>query len=120
MILVKLRGESGQWAGVLQLHVEPTRSGSDQSDENGLQGSRLELVEVAAASWFEQEEAKFCSVSKNELHHPERPKKSLKYEYYYVMWISRSGEVAYRQGLGRVEKNIWEAQKRENIHLRLG
>jgi hypothetical protein len=50
----------------------------------------------------------------------ERPKYSGLYEWYNVLWIVWKDDTAYRKGLGRVQKEIWEAQPLEWIDLMLG
>lgn len=41
-------------------------------------------------------------------------------EVYYVMWIEWEDEVAYRRGLGRVERSAWETLDRQWVDLVLG
>jgi hypothetical protein len=42
------------------------------------------------------------------------------YEFYNVLWIEWTGGIAYRKGLGRVNKAAWEAADRELIDVVLG
>jgi hypothetical protein len=51
----------------------------------------------------------------------ERPKpRHEMYEFYNVLWIEWKKGVAYRKGIGRVMKDIWECQALESIDLTLG
>jgi hypothetical protein len=55
--------------------------------------------------------------------HDERPKagiKDSKYEWYNVLWVEWEEGIAYRKGVGRIEKAMWEAQELEWIDLVLG
>lgn len=91
-----------------------------QDEIGGLQGKLVELVEVARGrktyrdfGWgmpFFQEEHSLEMVS------PEAGR----YEYYYVLWVEWENDVAYRRGLGRVIKSVWESQAKEKIRLLLG
>ena len=42
------------------------------------------------------------------------------YEFYWVMWISWEGGIAYRRGIGRVFKGAWEREVKGEIDLMLG
>jgi hypothetical protein len=42
------------------------------------------------------------------------------YECYHVMWIEWNDKIAYRKGIGRVYKQIWEAMDLEPISVMLG
>ncbi|GKU06487.1 tol protein [Fusarium langsethiae] len=41
------------------------------------------------------------------------------YAFYNVLFIERKDGVAYRQGIGRVDKSAWEAESRQEINLLL-
>ncbi|RGP79278.1 heterokaryon incompatibility [Fusarium longipes] len=43
-----------------------------------------------------------------------------KFEFYNVLLIEWKDGIAYRQGIGRVDKSAWEAESREQIDLVLG
>lgn len=43
----------------------------------------------------------------------ERTEPFERYEYYNVLWIEWEDGIAYRKGVGRVEKGMWEAQPLE-------
>jgi hypothetical protein len=42
------------------------------------------------------------------------------FEFYNVLWVGWRDGVAVRQGIGRVDKAVWELQSREEINLVLG
>lgn len=50
----------------------------------------------------------------------ERPKNGFWYEFYNVLWIFQDRGIAYRKGIGRVQKNIWESQEVEKLDVVLG
>jgi hypothetical protein len=41
-------------------------------------------------------------------------------EFYYVLWIEWENGIAYRKGLGRVLKEAWEREVKDEIDLILG
>jgi hypothetical protein len=90
----------------------------DESDDMIQEPSEaIELVEVAKG---------FCRDTTSphpgfrEIDHPDKPKNGDWYEYYWVMWVELARGIAYRKGLGRVCKHVWEAQRREEVDLMLG
>lgn len=111
--LFSLRDKAGAWAGALQPEVS-----IDESDET-IRGPSVvvELVEVAKG---------FCRDTTTphpglqEIDHPDKPRNGEWYDYYWVMWVEWIHGIAYRKGLGRVCKQVWEAQKREEVDLMLG
>jgi hypothetical protein len=112
---VSLRDRTNPCVGFLQLH--------DRADTFGpeLHSQPLQLVEVARGS-RENNKGLIGLSSLPEWWHSEWLRRGLSptYEYYHVMWIEWKGEVAYRKGLGRVEKGAWESQELEWIDLTLG
>jgi hypothetical protein len=50
----------------------------------------------------------------------ERKSKGVRYEFYNVFWIQWEDGIAYRKGIGRVEKDIWEGQPLYWIDVALG
>jgi len=111
--VLSLRDKKGTWAGTLQPHD------SLDAFKGALEDSKspLELVEVAKG---------FCRDATSpwpgieEIRHPERPRLSQWYEYYWVMWVGWTGTIAYRKGLGRVRKDIWEEQSGGYFNIMLG
>ena len=51
---------------------------------------------------------------------PERPRDSVLYQFYYVMWIEWERGIAYRKAVGTVYKPVWEHQVREDVDIILG
>jgi hypothetical protein len=47
-------------------------------------------------------------------------RKSFCYEFYFVLWIGWVDGIAYRRGIGRVLKRVWESMDLEDIEVRLG
>lgn len=109
--VLSLRDQVGTWAGVLQPH------GHLPGETLEMLTEAIELVEIAiglcrdtTSPWPGLEE----------IRHEERLKTGQWYEYYRVMWVEWTDGIAYRKGLGRVCKHIWEEQERKPIHLILG
>ncbi|KAI1762084.1 HET-domain-containing protein [Hypoxylon sp. FL1150] len=113
--LKSLRDQVGRWAGLLMLHEPLDREMEQNAD--GL--VTIELVEVACGHAYNDVPA-WDIVGLEEWDLEERPKDGRFYEYYYVLWIEWKNGIAYRKGIGRVEKNAWERQEREWIDLVLG
>lgn len=42
------------------------------------------------------------------------------HEFYNVLWVEWIDGIAYRKGLGRIYKEAWESQQREDVNLILG
>ncbi|KAI0883551.1 HET-domain-containing protein [Annulohypoxylon maeteangense] len=115
--MVSLRDHGGNWAGALLLH-EPLLK---EADRNGHYRIKVELVEIASGRV--RNDSRDIEPLKQPLEEwdlDERPKSGLYYEYYYVLWVEWRDGVAYRKGLGRVEKRVWELQDREWVDLVLG
>lgn len=111
--LISLRDQAGIWVGALQPH-----DGIDERDDAPRWPSEaIALVEIAKG---------FCRDTTSphpglqEMDHPEKPKNGDWYEYYWVMWVEWTHGIAYRKGLGRVCKQVWETQSKEQIELMLG
>ncbi|KAH8667679.1 heterokaryon incompatibility protein-domain-containing protein [Ilyonectria robusta] len=117
-IVISVRGNKSEWIGAIRL--QERLPGPDEDNVKSLVGQKMELVEVAlgrvprdARTWLEHQVL-------DEWDHEERPGQNEIYEYYHVFWIEWEDGIAYRKAMGRVEKNLWEAQARENIDLILG
>ena len=50
----------------------------------------------------------------------ERPRGGEKYEFINVLWVDWKDGVAFRKGVGRVCREMWERQELETIDLVLG
>jgi len=112
-----LRNIIGVWAGMIRLH-----SSDDLLFEPGaseIPGEPLWCELVAISRGDCHNEAPMPQAL-DEWNSEERPKYSGLYEWYNVLWIGWKDDIAYRKGLGRVQKEIWEAQPLEWIDLMLG
>lgn len=109
---ISLRDHAGIWAGVLLPHEKLSMF----SKPHEMPAGSIELVEVALG---------LCRDTTSpwpgliEIKHHDRIKKGQWYEYYWVMWVEWLEGVAYRKGLGRVCKDVWESQERESVDLML-
>lgn len=105
---IALRDENGRWVGGLNIQVEVQG------------GDRLELIEVAQGQAqlegpYRTERFYFFEFEYREF----RFNTGL-YEHYHVMWIKWEKGIAYRQGIGRIFKEVWEKTKKERIDVMLG
>ncbi|CZR66242.1 uncharacterized protein PAC_16143 [Phialocephala subalpina] len=113
-----LRDHGGAWAGAIQLHEDP------------LKGS---LISYEPAKVFQERWCELVAISRGHAQNSiedldlpewemrERPKpEHHMYEFYNVLWIEWKEGVAYRKGIGRVMKDIWDCQALERIDLILG
>lgn len=111
--VLSLRDKEKIWAGIIQPHDGLDESGEALQDPS----EAVELVEIAMG---------FCRDSTSpwpgieEIRHLERPKEGQWYEYYWVMWVGWTEGIAYRKGLGRVHRRIWEEHRGELFDLMLG
>ncbi|KAK1978957.1 heterokaryon incompatibility protein [Colletotrichum cereale] len=112
---VSLYTSQNEWAGVLRLHshdyletrkLDPTKS-------------PVEVQLIAISRGFVPNDLEYDE-SFAEYAREERPKHGQRYEFYNVMWISCRDGVAYREGLGRVHKEKWDALKASTIDIVLG
>ena len=106
-----LRDESGKWSGILRLHCK--EDGKDNVGKN------IELVAISKG-YTPEEEPKNSIYGLLEWSAIERPKNRSEYHYYNVLWIERSGNIAYRKAIGRIEKAAWEGYNPKPIDLILG
>lgn len=111
---LSLRDRAGNWTGILCPHEPFNRD----VVRNSYDEVSIELVEVATGRVIE--EGGDWPLCFEEQGLDERPNSGTFYEYYYVLWIEWKDGIAYRIGIGRVEKNAWERQEREWIDLVLG
>lgn len=105
-----LLDRQGQLVGTVILHADF----ADSLDEK--KNIELELVEIATGR---------CVDRRGLLHAPQGtsscwPEQGGYYERYHVMSIEWKDGIAYRNGIGEVVKDLWEAQDREWVDLVLG
>jgi hypothetical protein len=112
--ILSLRTNRRIWAGILQPHDGLDASNEALQDPTGA----VELVEIAEG--FCRDNSAYPWPGIEEIRHQERPRAGDWYEYYWVMWVEWADGIAYRKGLGRVQKQIWEEQRGELFYLRLG
>jgi hypothetical protein len=106
-----LRDHAGAWAGMLNIHNHKdfeTISRSKASQDN-----TVELIVISEGYSSNPDDI-------DEWFHKERTKSTEIYEFYNVLWVSWEHGIAYRKGLGRVQKFIWEAQTIDWIKVTLG
>lgn len=120
-----IRDVQGKWAGTLTSDEElhPLAEDSPQLDTPPLSHSephlRCELVAISRGYAYEGK----YTPGMEEWDLEERPKaggNGSKYEWYNVLWVEWEEGIAYRKGVGRIEKAMWEAQELEWIDLMLG
>ena len=114
---ISIRTNSDAWAGCLELHHKAQVTHPGSPEENSPQsGDTCELVVISKGFAYNDN----YEYSMDEWKCKERPRSGEKYEFYNVMWISWLDGIAYRNGIGRVPKKIWEKEELESIDLVLG
>jgi hypothetical protein len=108
MSLISGKEWNSSWVGILPINY------SAWSQRNTF---RCELVEISAGSASNTRDE---DMYLDEWSYPDRPKEGELCEFYNVLWIEWSGDVAYRKALGRVLKRFWNAKASESIELTLG
>ena len=94
----------GTWAGIIYVHRSPHSIGK--------QNQQCELV-LISGGWTRERDLP-------EWKYEERPRSEEYYEFYHVLWIEWQDNIAYRKGLGRVVKKVWDDLPKEEIDLYLG
>jgi Heterokaryon incompatibility protein (HET) len=112
--IVWLQDASGRWAGVLIFHNQHELNSAYQDVDWHERGCHL--VAISMGNVFNDE----CPITFNEANHTERDKSGDIYEFYNVLCVKWREGVAYRKGLGRVAKELWECQSLDWIDLILG
>lgn len=80
----------------------------------------MQPLELVAISLGTARNSKSEEPGLEEWHLAKRPKEGHLYEFYNVLWISKSGGISFRRGIGRVSRAIWERQERCKVDLILG
>ena len=109
--IYSLRTSEGTWAGVIYVHHSPESA----SEEN----QQCELV-LISGGWALEDWDDIHRSWLPEWNQEERPRSGVCYHFYHVLWIEWQDNVAYRKGLGRVVKNIWDDLPKDEIELYLG
>ena len=119
-----IRDVQKKWAGILYSDEEFLPEDPPQLDtpppSHSESHPHCELVVISRAYAYE---GYVVDWEMEEQSHEERLRaggKGSKYEFYNVLWIEWEQGIAYRKGVGRVEKAAWEAQELEWIDLVLG
>ena len=109
---IHLWDDRGNRAGSLQLHDSALAN-----FKNGRDSREFELVSIS----FGRATPKSSGYGRREwfLTAPDQQDGDL-YEYYNVLYIEWEEDVAYRKGMGKVNKEAWERQATEWIDLKLG
>jgi hypothetical protein len=113
---VCLTNDKGQWLGILRLNGET---------ESEMDSMHCELIAISRGVHFCQsgkyEKTDRAWLSERDLadKHRSGPLSGF-YEFYNVLWIEWHSGIAYRKALGRIEKSMWERQRRETINITLG
>ena len=105
----------GTWAGVLYVH---------RSEDLTRQDQQCELVAISSNSAFEIENSEEISGwIRNcfpEMDHQLRPRSGNWYHFYHLLWIEWQNGIAYRKGLARIAKSVYDHLPKEEIDLYLG
>ena len=101
----------GTWAGIIYVHHSP-RSISEQNQQ-------CELVLISGGWALEDQDDDYSSCFP-EWNYAERPRSGDRYHFYHVLWIEWQGNIAYRKGLGRVVKKVWDDLPKDEVEISLG
>ncbi|KAF8849346.1 HET-domain-containing protein [Acephala macrosclerotiorum] len=122
-LTVSLVDDHGRWAGAIRLPFSH-RNDLTTLPDTVSKDMRFELIAIATGKLRDQGLRKNVPGYKilriPEWHCEERPKRAEFYEFYFVLWIEWHDGIAYRRGLGRVEKQAWEQLSAEEIDIKLG
>jgi hypothetical protein len=113
-----LRDCAGTWAGILIVHSPIDPDATQCELKTARKTAEFELIAISRGFVFSENKVMISELL--EWDHPERPKSFEIYEFYNVLWIEWEDEIAYRKGIGRVEKHMWESQPQEWIDVTLG
>ena len=108
--IYSLHTSEGTWAGVIYVHHSPESAGE--------QNQQCELVLISGGWAVEDHESQWPWFP--EWFHEKRPRTGNLYHFYHVLWIEWQDNIAYRKGLGRIVKNIWDDLPKDEIELHLG
>jgi hypothetical protein len=97
-----LRDIRGNWTGILWPHSQDEVK---QFSTCPRPGQKVELLAIARGHCPNDD---VNPIGLQEWHCNERPKDTLLYEFYHVLWVEWKDGVTYRKGFGRVVKGAWE------------
>lgn len=108
--MVLLADNTSRWAGVLLLNINSRDAPFDET---------CELVALSRGSARQVRGDGRPKGVLAELYWDEITKNDGAYDFYNVLWIKREGDYVVREGVGRVEKSVWERQSLEPIDTQL-
>ncbi|GME46762.1 putative heterokaryon incompatibility protein [Neofusicoccum parvum] len=107
--MVLVADKNGRWGGVLFLNVD---------SRDAPFGDPCELVAVSRGS-ARQDRKGPASTMLADLYWEDIIKTDAVYEFYNVLWVKWKGDHVVREGVGRIEKSVWEKQNLEPIDTQL-
>ena len=117
-ICAPIRDTNDAWVGILRLPNEETLASiRPETAGAGFESRPLEFIALSrgSADGSRKEEPGL-----DEWLHEERSATEGLYEFYNVMWIEWEDGIAYRKGLGRILRDVWEGQNLEWVDVTLG
>ena len=114
-IFIPLKDNHGEWAGFIQLHDRALVGFDGRLLDNS---SKLELVSISTGTAMSSSDLIIKEPWRLGLEG--KGGEDLLHDYYNVLFIEWNENIAYRKGLGRICKDIWEHQATEWIDLTLG
>lgn len=103
--------DDGNFAGILYAHpVQEINFNVTQ---------RCELLQISGGYADEDgdDEERKNSHWIPELNVPERSRSGDTYHFFHVLWVAWYGDVAERQGLGRVEQSVWNSLPQDDLEV---
>ena len=104
----------GRWAGILYVH---------RVEDSARLNHQCELVVLSSHSYIEDMREAFVQWSLTyspEMSHRPRPRSGDRYYFYNCLWIEWQNGIAYRKGIARVAKSVYDNLPTEAIDLYLG
>lgn len=114
---VTLVNSQNEWAGILRLHSRDYFSKRDLDPEESR--IELQLIAISCGSIPNGLDESY-DYDLEEYNIEQRPHDSELYEYYNVMWVTWKEDIAFREALGRVHRDIWRSLNPSNIDIVLG
>jgi hypothetical protein len=120
------------WAGKLTVHIDkiarykeakfkqaPQRGWYREPELKSWEDQRFELIAISAGSSDLTDESATEFITERYGLRKYRPDLRI-WEFYNVLWIDWQDGIAYRLGIGRVDKATWEKQATEELEVTLG
>jgi hypothetical protein len=128
----RLLDDELHWAGILTVHVDkiarykeakfmqpPPNRWYGEPEHNPWEDQRFELIAISAGSSDLTDESATQFIAEHHELRKHRPDLRI-WEFYNVLWIDWQDGIAYRLGIGRVDKATWEKQATEELEVTLG